>query len=382
MPIMWRYLINNYLQIFFLTVIAFIAILLTSRLEEIAHFASFGAEFKLILLFTLLQIPYILPIAIPVACLIASILIMQRLSLNHELTALRSAGFSLKELTAPLILTSAFLVLLNFYIVSELATLSHLKTNMLKSELRSINPLLLLHNKHLMRLKGIYYDVLGQSKMGQLANDVVIAMPNGKKNHLDLFLAKQLRANDEEIDSKNLAFLSPFDQKQEGFTDLLLETVSSSSSAIQDFSHFIQKKTSHIAPDHLTLSLLLFRLNEDKQNLAALTPSEVNGPLRKTMMKSITLSLSEIGRRISAGLAPLSFTLLGIAFGMSLSRLQNAYKLFFPISLAALYLICFFAAKALETQVLLAYFLYLCPHLLIVGTSIRKMDKISHGIDV
>ena len=67
MPIIWRYLLRSYFQVLALSVSSFIAILLVLRFQEIARFASSGTAQLKVLLFTLLQIPYILPIAIPVS---------------------------------------------------------------------------------------------------------------------------------------------------------------------------------------------------------------------------------------------------------------------------------------------------------------------------
>lgn len=381
MPILWRFLIQNFLQVFLLCVAAFIAILLTTRLEEIAHFASFGADLKLIGMFALFQIPYILPIALPISCLISSILLMSRLSKDHELTALRSAGLSLKEIAAPLVFTSIFLALFNFYTVSELATLSHLKANTLKSELRSINPLLLLHNKHLMRAKGIYYDALGASKMGQSASDVIIAMPDQKNQSLNLIIAKQLDTDNEEFKAKQLTLLTQIDNDSgSGYPSLLLENIGSSSSKIEDFSHLIQKKISQVSSDNLNIGMLRMRLADYELQLETIEPNPVNEPLLKYLRKSVRQIYSEVARRFSAGLAPFTFTLLGLAFGMSISRTTRKIEMLFPILLAALFLISFFAAKSLDSQTGLSYALYLVPHALIAAAAVYKLERISHGV--
>jgi lipopolysaccharide export system permease protein len=368
MPVLWRYLATHYLKGFFLTVGAFLAILLTSRLEEIAHFASFGAGFLLVLFFALLQIPYILPIAIAVACLIASAWLMQTLSEHHELVAMRSAGFSLKEIAAPVIITSLFLSVLNFYIVSEVATFSHLQTNLLKNEMRSINPLLLLHNKNLMRAKGIYYDVLGPSKMGQLASSVILAMPSSRGESLALLLANRLEIQGDIFRGDNISYITATSAPQRSsYAHLMLENIGSTSSAIYNFADIIQKKMTQFHEDHLSLSLLRLRL-------AFLNPE--NPPEKK----SIRLIYSEFARRLSASLAPFSFTLMGLAFGISITRLKSRILWIWPISLAALYLFCFFAAKSLADQTVLAYALFLIPHVLIAIVCIWRMKRISQGI--
>lgn len=176
MPILWRHLLSQYLKVLFLSTAALIALLLTIRLGEIAHLATLAPRPIYVLYFALYQIPYILPIALPISGLISAILLFQRLSKHRELTALRAAGFSLSNLLTPLLLTSAFLAIGNFYITSELATDSHLSASLIKNEVHFINPLLLLNNKHLMKLKGIHFDAMGPSRLGESASHVVISL--------------------------------------------------------------------------------------------------------------------------------------------------------------------------------------------------------------
>src|ERR1700722_4320174 len=144
MPLFWRYLLGQYIKVLILCTLSFIALLLTSRLEEIAHIATYGANFKLVFLFAAYQIPTILPIAISISALISSLLLFQRLSQTYELTAFRALGISLRSILCPLLLAGALLGVMNFYISSEIATATHLQTRKMAYALTSINPLLLL----------------------------------------------------------------------------------------------------------------------------------------------------------------------------------------------------------------------------------------------
>src|SRR5258708_1903184 len=121
MPILWRYLLRNFFQILVLSVSSFIGVLLVLRFHEIARFATSGASLVKIFLFTLYQIPYILPIAMPFSCLIASMLLFQRLSRLHELTAFRSCGLGFSSIVAPLLCAGTLLGFVNFVICCELS---------------------------------------------------------------------------------------------------------------------------------------------------------------------------------------------------------------------------------------------------------------------
>jgi len=362
-------------------VAAFIAILLSIRLDDIAHFATLGAPFTYIFFFTVHQIPYILPIAIPLSCLIASVILMQRLSATHELTALRAAGFSLKDILFPILLTAAFLSIFNFLIISELASESHLKTNLLKNELRSINPLLLLNNKHLMRLKGFHFDILGHSHVGESASDVILALPNPRTNRLNLFVAKQLSVNSKSLDTSQATVIIGMPKESpEVFDDLLIENTGHAQSEVQDFAGLLQRKTLTINNDYLRHGLLSERIRNQK---AALKSGYEKGlPLQQihTMKKNLNQSYSELLKRLSISLAVFSFSIMGAAFSIQIGRKKSYLALLYIILLTLLYLVAFFVAKGFDHKIAYAGILYAMPHLIIIALSILYLRRISIGV--
>lgn len=377
MPILWRYLILNFLKIVFASVTAFVAILLTMRMDEIAHFAALGAPTIYLLTFVIHQIPYILPIALPLSCLLASLLLIQRMSLTHELTALRASGFSLLDILAPMLITAAFLALANFWITSELATQSHLKTNLLKSELRSINPLFLLHNKHLMRLKGYYFEALGTSHVGESATDVVFGLPNKNEQRIQLMIAKNLKANTTSFDIEGVTFITGAASDEENdFDHLLIENIKSANTPVENFARYLQKKVLTINNDHLQLPLLLARIREQQHSLETANPNDFD-----KLRMQLNQSLSEIIKRFSISLAVFSFTLMGFSFGLNISRRRRFTPLFAAITLTTLYLIAFFIAKGMEHNLMLATPLFLMPHLIILFATLFVLRRISSGIE-
>lgn len=382
MPVLWRYLMSYFIRIVLACVIAFVAILLTMRLDEIAHFAALGAPLTYLLIFTLHQIPYILPVAIPLSCLIASLILIQRLSNAQELTALRASGFSLPNILAPIWTTAAFLSLGNFLITSEIATQSHLQNNLLKSELRSINPLLLLHNKHLMRLKGFYFESLGAYHVGESASEVILALPNQHHQRLHLMIAQHLKATPAIFIGDEVTLMTGMAGKQdEDFDQLLIENMRQSSTQVKDFSDFLQKKVWSINNDYLRMPLLLARIQAQRQLLQDAQLKEENPAEIKSLKTQLNHSLSEIMKRLSIATAVFSFTLMGTAFGINISRKRYHYSLYLAIALTTVYLIAFFAARGMDQRCWLAGSLYLIPHLLIICASIIVLRRIAKGIE-
>jgi lipopolysaccharide export system permease protein len=382
MPILWRYLIYHFLKIASLTILAFIAILLTMRLDEIAHFAALGAPLSYIVIFTLFQIPYILPIAIPLSCLISSFILIQQMSRLHELIALRASGLSLRDILTPLLIAASFLSIANLWITSELATYSHLQSSLLKSELRAVNPLLLLNNKHLMRLKGFYFEALGSSVVGESASDTILAFPNKHYGRLNLMVARDLKATPTLFDGQHVTLLTSTPTiSNDGFDHLLIENMQSSVTLVEDFSDLLQKKVWTINNDYLQMPLLLARIKDQQVQLTKAIENRENKTQIKVLLTDLNRSYSEVTKRISIALAVFSFTLMGSAFGISISRQKNYTPLYLAIGLSTAYLIAFFIAKGVEHQRVLADLLYLLPHAAIVATSIVVLNRISRGIE-
>jgi lipopolysaccharide export system permease protein len=264
----------------------------------------------------------------------------------------------------------------NFYIVSELATSSHLAASQIKSQLRSVNPLLLLNNKHLMKLKGIYVDTLGSSRLGESASQLVVAMPSRSNEQINLLIAGNVQATSTEFNAENVSLLSTLDNKAaEPCPDrLLLENIAYTSISAAEFSQMVQKKIWNINNDHLKLPLLLVRLSELKNSYQT---SPNDNHLRRSIIKVYT----EIFRRFSVGFSLISFTLLGAACGMNIGRRQSIRGIIIVTALGALYLSTYFFARSFDHHLIPSLLLYSIPHLLIIGVSSWLLYRVNRGIE-
>lgn len=382
MPLLWRYLLYQYLKVFTLCVIAFVVILMTMRLDEIAHFATLGPQGMSILWFAIQQIPYILPIALPISALISAILLVQSLSKSHELTAMRACGFSLRDVLTPILTASLFLSALNFYIISELSTASHLSAGLLKKELRSINPLILLHSKRLMLMKGFYFDTLGPSRMGELAQDIILTSANKHNSRLNLMVAKKLQASPISFVGSKVTLLAGLRSGEENeFEHLMLENIDEASTSVKDFSQMLESKVWALNNDHLRLPLLLIRLQNEKEALKEALEAKLDQAAIKQTRQAYHRCCLEVVRRLSVALGVFSFTLMGVAFGISISRNNTSRGVIYVVALGALYLIAFFGAKEADHRMVLASLFYLLPHVIIIGASLWMLKRVNHGIE-
>jgi len=361
-PIFWRYLLRSYLQAFCLSVVGFIAILLVTRFQEIARFAALGATKKAVALFSLYQIPYILPLAIPISCMIAAILLFQRLSQLHELTALRASGLSLKAISYPIFFAAGALSLLNFFIVSEIAPICRAHSKNLVYQITATNPLFLLQRDPLIKIRNSYTD-MKRLQAGKKADDVLFVILNAGHKRLNVMTAKELAVKDNLLTGKEVSFISNVEAKNTlNFDHLIIENQRSMSTEASTLSQFLQDVEWHHNPDYLPSRLLLLKERAEQKQLGSLHATHL-----------------EIARRFSLAIAAISFTLIGTAFGMQIGRNRNKRGVVYAICLSAFFLICFLVAKSTRHSVFIPVLFYLLPHPIIVLFSYLFMRKIQEG---
>ncbi|NGX28500.1 MAG: hypothetical protein K940chlam1_00681 [Candidatus Anoxychlamydiales bacterium] len=364
MPILWRYLFKEYIKVFFLSVLAFISVLLITRLKQIAIFATLASDMYSLLLFILYQIPHILPIAISISCLISSIILFQRMSIMHELTAFRSCGISLKELLSPLLLLGIVLTITTFFITSELTPRCRYKSKELFYKNTSMNPLVLLQRRQKMsNIKDSYVEISTQNN-DMLAKDILFISPNKSNARLCMMMAQYLKLEEDNLIGKNVTLISYIDSnKDQNFDNLLIENQSDMSTKADAITQFIKSKEWDMNISSMPIKMLLIQAKQ------------------KVNKKRFDRADMEIARRVSFALAALSFTLIGISFGISISRLTSKKNILRVFSLSLLVLLSFTVGKALKKHPFFAIAAYILPHIIVITLTILKLKKVSRGYE-
>lgn len=381
MPIIWRYLLSQYFRVLLFCVVSFIGVLLTSRLDDIAKFAAMGPDTSFVARFALYQIPYILPIAIPVSCLISSSVLFQGLSDTHELTAMRSAGLALRDITAPILAAALLITLVNFYIISELATRSHLNSRQMEETLKSMNPLLLLQKRQLLKLKGVYAEVESSSQ-SESAADLIVVTKNKKTNRLNLVTMHDVHSGKSELSANTISTVTTLSTNEPNqFDHLLIENLDEMTMPHEGNPLNVRRRGWRISNDYLKMSLLLVRMRQIKAELKQVFDGTAPQSNQLKLERRLAKCYAEVARRVSAAVAAFSFTLMGLAFGIGISRHRSHKGTIAVVILAALYLTCFFVAKEIDEYWVTSTLLYTVPQILIIGLSINSLRKTSQGIE-
>ncbi len=91
-----------------------------------------------------------IPMALPLAILLSSIMTMGKLGETYELVALKSAGISLRKIMYPLIIISGFFVIAAFYFSNNVLPVANLKMGSLLYDIRHQRPAFNI-------IEGVYY---------------------------------------------------------------------------------------------------------------------------------------------------------------------------------------------------------------------------------
>lgn len=121
MTILDRYIAKDFLRIFFLMIISFVAVfLIVEFFDRINLFLRKGASFRQIALFFIYSLPQIISHVVPVAVLLSSLLTFGLLSRNLEITAMKANGVSLYRTAVPVFAISVLVCVFSFFF-NELA---------------------------------------------------------------------------------------------------------------------------------------------------------------------------------------------------------------------------------------------------------------------
>ena len=124
MKLLNRYILNEWIAAFAATLIATCGILLMEAMyTELQDLVICGASFHKICSYYYRVLLSVLPTTIPVALFISALFSVGKLNNNNEIVAMRSAGISIPQLAAPIIIASSILsgicLILNVSIVPK-----------------------------------------------------------------------------------------------------------------------------------------------------------------------------------------------------------------------------------------------------------------------
>ncbi len=308
---LWRLLVGGFFRFFALSLLAILGLLLSTRLHDIAGLASNGVPLPEILRYSLYQVPFILPIAIPMAAFTGGWLLARHLFNTQELAALFACRLSLKQIFLPLIWTACLLGLTNTLLVSEGATSAHRLAKNLARQIEQTSPLAFLK-------KPKFLDRGSFSASASPQGGITLVFYQSRVGRLAWVSAQTTESDGQQLVAKGVTTLTS--RPKEGFDDLLVEYTAETTATgnlLQSFSH-----RAKAAPLDL---------------LSARTLRTIHTPQATT----------EWIRRISYGTATFVLSFVGFCFAARLQPRGGRRYGFIAITIAATVMGLLFFAKGL-----------------------------------
>jgi lipopolysaccharide export system permease protein len=171
--VLTRYIVRDYLTTFAMAVAIFTFVMCVASLVRAVDLMSRGVSGVRILQYFLLNIPYILQFTVPISTLTTALLMFSRLSLDGEITAMRSCGLSLWQIVAPAIALSVFLSVLSMIFSNYVSPRSRYAQRHVAVRFAEEDPLALLEEGRFVKEFPNLMIYVGSKRRGRLS-DIVI----------------------------------------------------------------------------------------------------------------------------------------------------------------------------------------------------------------
>ena len=141
MNILGRYILREHLYPFAMALMILLFVLLTNFLmRSLEKFLGKGLEFSLIIEYVLLNLAWILALAVPMAVLVSTLMAFGRLSADNEITAMRSVSISYLRLLFPVIMFGASVTGIMMYFNNQILPEMNHKARKLSSDISRKRP--------------------------------------------------------------------------------------------------------------------------------------------------------------------------------------------------------------------------------------------------
>jgi len=357
MPLFWKYILKNFYKVFSLSILGSSFLLLLTRSKDIAKYASIASSFKDVIYFMLMQIPYILPLAIPLSCFISAFLTIRSLSSTSEITALRTASLSITQILTPIFLGSILLSFANFYICSELTPKLRYKSQDFLIEKTSTNPVNLLKKQKLLKIKDSFIS-FKNIEDNQL-NDLIFITYHPSSKKLLMLTAKELIITKQNLNGISTTLVSSLKTNADQFDHLIIENQLKLSSPSLEIASIMKKNKRKLLHSFSSLKHL---------------------KMQKKDTKASKVYYSELYRRVSLCIYVFLFTLVGASYGLSIQRNPPRKSFFIALLFLGIILTSYLTAKNFRMQPGYAFVIYSSPIIFITYLCVVNIKKISKGI--
>jgi len=339
MRVLPRYVVKDYLVIFLTTVAVFTFIMCLSSLVRVIDMVARGASAGLIFQIFLLNIPFALQFTVPMSALTAALLLVSRLSLDGEITAMRACGISLWQTVSPLLVASVGLSLMTLLLTNYFSPAARYRQRQAVLHLADEDPAALIEAGRFVRDFPNLLIYVGQ-KDGPRVRDVIIYEVGDRGNRRSIRAVEGTMATDAsnrifKIDLYDVRIEQPDKQHPLDPTQAKVLTAGHYPREIKLDEIFRR------GPPRKKISdFLLHDLAAAIRDVRRAFPQLAARDLARQRMSLLV----EANTRMALSLSCFAFTLLGIPLGLRSRRRESSIGV--SISLGMMFIFYFFMAGA------------------------------------
>lgn len=335
MRILHKYITIDYLVTFILTLSVFSFVMCVGVVIKAVDLVAKGVSVGMIFQIFLYNLPYILMFSIPMSSMTTALLLFGRLSIDGEITAMKSAGMSLWQIVSPIVFISILLSFFCVYLNSYLAPESHYARRKALANVGVQDPINLLEEGRFVKdlpgfmiyirkksgneVKGLVLYEMGSRGLRRCIRakrGVIKPESDPYKVSIDLYDVRM-----DEPDSSNPLDLVKSDYGAAEFYPLTL-----------DFSDLSERKK----VNKKVKDMSFVELTRGARNIEEAYPDLEYEDLIKTRMKLVV----EANKRLALSISCFAFTLVGIPLGMRSRRRESSRGV--GISLGIVFIFYFF----------------------------------------
>ena len=118
MKLLDKYILKQIIEMFVMGVLIFTSIIFASDtfITLIKQISMYGIPFKIAFLIIILHLPSVFVMTIPMGVLLATVLTLNSLSLNSEITVMRACGIGINRIAKPIFIFSVIMALTSFFL--------------------------------------------------------------------------------------------------------------------------------------------------------------------------------------------------------------------------------------------------------------------------
>ncbi len=286
--------------------------MLLGQLTKVFDLLTQGVDPKIIMMYIVYRMPQTLGYTIPLGFFISTVLIFNRMSLDHEISALRASGISIQQIIAPIVLLSLVLCFVSGIIHFEISPEYKYRAKWLVREAGVINPLMLMEEGRYVEIFDGYI-VYVDEKEDASVRDVHLYILNKKDvvvQKIDAYRG-ELIVNDKKKELELTLFNATIESIHPEDISKNQRIKSGKCMFPLNYGNKLHKKPLIRRVDEMKLSQLFSQIQIKSERGVDTTKLNVELHLRAAM-----------------ALSPFSFILLGIPLGIKLPRRESSWNLY------------------------------------------------------